>query len=95
MGPLAPIIHTLLEAFTEGVKERRSTLQTRWPEIAGNTFGSHTRPRLKAGGTLCVWVDDSSLAYELSQKYGGTILKRAQNVLGEETVKKIIFRVGS
>lgn len=95
MGPLQPIIHLLLEELTHGVKEKRSTLQGEWPSIIGSTFSQHTRPNLEEGGTLRVWVDDSVLAYELSQRYSGTILKRAENILGEGTIKKIIFRVGS
>lgn len=95
MGPLTPIIHTLLQDLGQGVKEKRSLLQSGWPRIMGNSFSAHTKPLLQEGGTLCVWVDDSTLAYELSQKYQGTILKRVEGALGEGTVKRMIFRVGS
>lgn len=95
MGPLQSIIQSLLEELTHGVKEKRSTLQSKWPSIIGNTFSRHTRPTLEQSGTLHVWVDDSVLASELNQKYSGTILKRAENILGEGTIKKIKFRVGS
>ena len=94
MGPLSPIIGSLLEELTRGDKEDRFNLQAHWPEIVGNTFSRHTQPRFKAGGTLCVWVDDSVLASELNQRYQGTILKRAEAFLGEGKIKKIIFRVG-
>ena len=94
MGPLSPIIGSLLEELTRGAKEERFSLQTHWPEIVGNTFSRHTQPRFNHGGTLCVWVDDSVLASELSQKYQGTILKRAGAFLGEGKIKKITFRVG-
>ena len=95
MGPLAPVIGSILQELTEGVKEKCSVLQSRWPEIVGNVFSSHTQPELQSRATLCVWVDDSNLAAELNQRYLGTILKRAQGVLGEESVQKIIFRVGA
>ncbi len=94
MGPLTPVIHSLLEELSRGVKERRSVLQSHWEQIMGNQFGSHTKPQLQPRGTLCVWVDDSTLASELRQRYLGTILKRTENVLGEGAVKKIVFRVG-
>ena len=95
MGPLTPIIDSLLQDLSRGVKEKRSLLQTGWPKIVGSSFGAHTRPFLRAGGTLCVRVDDSTLAYELSQRYQGTILKRVEGALGEGVVKRIVFRVGS
>lgn len=95
MGPLQSIIQSLLEDLTHGVKEKHSTLQSEWPSIVGSAFSQHTRPALERGGTLRVWVDDSSLASELSQRYSGTILKRAENILGEGIIKKIKFRVGS
>lgn len=93
MRPLAPVIDSLLQELTRGVKEKRSTLQTDWPKIMGSSFSAHTRPALQ-GTSLCIWVDDSVLAYELSQKYRGTILKRVAGTLGEGAVKKITFRVG-
>lgn len=95
MGPLTPILDSLFEELARGVKEKRSLLQVGWPKIMGPSLSTHTRPTLQEGGTLCVWVDDSTLAYELSQRYRGTVLKRVGAMLGEETVKRIIFRVGS
>ena len=94
MGPLAPVIHSVLEELSQGVKERRSVLQGHWEQIMGNQLSTHTKPQLQPGGTLCVWVDDSTLASELRQRYLGTILKRTGNVLGEGAIKKIVFRVG-
>jgi len=94
MGPLAPVIDSLLKELTGGVKEKRSTLQTNWYEIMGNQLGPHTKPSLHPNGRLWIWVDDSTLASELRQRYQGTILKRVEAVLGEGRVKKILFRVG-
>ena len=92
-GPLSGVVDSLLQDLQTGIKEKRSTLQDLWPEIMGNSFSKHTKGTLRRE-TLCVWVDDSVLAYELGRRYQGTILKRAQEALGEEAVKKIIFRVG-
>jgi len=94
MQPLAPVIDSLLQGLKAGVKGKRATLQSIWPQIVGSSLSPHTKPSLMREGILCVWVDSSVLAYELSQRYRGTILKRTQASLGEETVKKIIFRVG-
>ena len=95
MGPLTPIINSVLEELGQGVKEKRSLLHTTWPKILGPSFSAHSRPSLREDGTLCVWVDDSTLAYELSQRYRVTVLKRVEAMLGEDVVKRIVFRVGS
>lgn len=95
MGPLVSVIDSVLEELGRGVKEKHSLLQTAWPKILGPSFSTHSRPDLHENGTLCVWVDDSTLAYELSQRYRGTVLKRVGATLGEELVKRIVFRVGS
>lgn len=94
MGPLGSVIDSLLQDLRIGIKKDRSNLQTLWPQIAGDSFSQHTKPTLQMAGTLCVWVDDSALASELSQKYQGTLLKRTQALLGEGAVKRIVFRVG-
>ena len=93
-GPLSPVLNSLFQELKTGVKEKHSTLQSRWPEVVGAQFSCHTKGLLRPGGTLCVWVDDSVLAYELGRRYQGTILKRAQEILGEDEIKKVIFRVG-
>ncbi len=72
----------------------RSRLVTEWPAIAGEKIAAHTKPTLNTAGALWVWVDQSSLAFELNQRYRGSILKRTQAVLGEEAVKSVHFRVG-
>jgi predicted nucleic acid-binding Zn ribbon protein len=94
MRPLAPLVDSLLQDLRTGVKEKRSDLQSLWPEIAGPTFTPHTKPTLGREGLLCVWVDSGVLASELAQRYQGTLLKRTQEALGEEAVKEIKFRVG-
>ena len=72
----------------------RRKLVSEWPAIAGTKIANHTRPVIDPSGELLVWVDQSTLAFELNQRYRGSLLKRTQAVLGEEAVKKIRFRVG-
>ena len=93
-GPLSPVINSLLQELNRGASRKCFDLATHWPGIMGKQFSEHTKPSLGLGGALCVWVDDSVLAYELSQRYRGTILKRLEALLGEGAVKKLIFRVG-
>ena len=69
-------------------------LAKEWPSIAGPRISPHTKPMLGANGELTIWVDQSTLAFELRQRYQDTLLKRVQTALGEEKVKQIRFRVG-
>lgn len=94
MGPLAPVIHSLLQDLSRGVSRKRSDLASEWPSIVGKPLSAHTKPSLLSRGTVCIWADDSTLAFELSQKYQGTILRRLEALLGEGAVKRLIFRVG-
>ena len=93
-GPLTTVLDSLLQELKTGTKEKRSTLEDAWTQIVGPTVARHTKGRLLQGGTLCVWVDDSVLAYEFGRRHEGTILKKTREVLGEKSVKKVIFRVG-
>ncbi len=76
------------------VAQKRTLLTSRWSEIAGARVAEHTRPSLTKDGKLFVWVDQSALAFELNQKYGPSLLKRAQALLVEDAITTISFRVG-
>lgn len=93
-GPLVAVIDSVLQGLRTGIKEKRTQLRDLWPQIVGSRFSPHTKAILRREGTLYVWVDDSVLASELGKKYSGTLLKRAQEALGEDAVRRIIFRVG-
>ena len=93
-GPLTALVDNLLEELKTGAKQKHSALEECWPEIVGPTIARHTKGRLLAGGTLCVWADDSVLADELGRRHAGTILQKTKERIGEKEVKKIIFRVG-
>ena len=95
---MADRIKTILPAVLRGLespeKQARSRLVTEWPGIAGAKLAPHTNPRLSQKGILYVHTDESVLAFEINQKYRQALLKRAQAVLGEETVKAIKVLVG-
>lgn len=93
-GPLTPVLDSLLQELKTGVKERRGALQDHWIDIVGTSLSRQTKGTLRKDGTLCVWTEDSTLAYELGRKYQGTILRRAEKFLGEGLVKRVVFRVG-
>ena len=94
MDDIRSILPKVIRGFEDPEKQRRSLLTDSWPSIAGGKITKQTRPRLSPGGILYVYVNDSVLAFEISQRYRQSLLKRAQAVLGEETVKEVRVLVG-
>ena len=94
MQTLKELLPSVFAALQNPVLKQRSHLFSCWEQVAGPTVAAHTRPSLGKDGKLFVWVDQSALAFELSQKHSQSLLKRTQALLGEEAVKSISFRVG-
>lgn len=92
--PLKPVLEHLFSGLTDPERKTNSRLIDCWSEIAGEAVASHTKARFAREGNITVWVDDSTLAFELAQRYKSTLLKRLQNEFGEERVKNIRFFVG-
>ncbi|MBU9888320.1 MAG: DUF721 domain-containing protein [Candidatus Omnitrophica bacterium] len=88
------ILPVVLKNFQEPEKQIRNRLVSLWPNIAGERLAKRTRPSLSSKGVLYVYVDEAVLAYEISQKYRASFLKRARAALGEKAVKDIKIRVG-
>lgn len=93
MHAIKQLLPNVIASLQTPEKQIRTRLVSEWALIAGEKIASHTKPVLR-NNELCVWVDQSTLAYELSQKYKPTLLKRAQMSLGENNVKSIRFYVG-
>jgi len=94
MQALKDIVTKVVSDLSNPERTIRTKLIQEWNSIAGPKIAPHTKPSLSREGTLYVWTDDSTLAYELNQRYRQALLKRTQSALGEEAVKKIYFRVG-
>ena len=94
MQTLKEIIPGVLSGFQTPENLKRNRLTEHWPAIAGPRIAPHTKPALLRDGRLIVWVDESTLAFELSQKYRQSLLKRTQALMGEENIKSVLFRVG-
>ncbi len=94
MDDIRSILPKVIKGFQDPEKQRRSLLTDSWPSIAGEKITKQTRPQLSSKGILYVHVNDSVLAFEISQRYRQSLLKRAQAVLGEEAVKEIRVLVG-
>jgi predicted nucleic acid-binding Zn ribbon protein len=92
--PLRAAINNIFNRLSEPDLKMRSNLVDAWPQISGAFFSKHTKPRFGAANEVLVWVDDSTMAFELSQRYKPVILKRLQNQFGEEHVKSVRFFVG-
>lgn len=93
MQAIKDLLPNVIASLQTPEKQTRSRLVSEWPAVAGPKIAAHTKPTLR-NGELCVWVDQPTLAYELSQKHKQSLLKRAQMSLGETTVKSIRFYVG-
>lgn len=91
---LKALLPGILEQLKTPEKQIRSKLVCEWPAIAGEKIAAQTKPVLLANGELCVWVEKSALAFELSQKYKQGLLKRVRASLGEKEVTGIRFCVG-
>ena len=94
MEGIKDVVLSVLNNLQKAESSTRQRLWNEWPKIVGSKIASHTRPSLANAGLLCVWVDQSALAFELNQKYKQTILRRVQASLGENEVQTVIFRVG-
>lgn len=94
MEPIKDVLEGVLLQLKRPEALRRQLLMDRWAAIVGAKLAGHTKPSLAKNGKLYVWVDQSTLAFEINQKYKPSILKRTQAVMGEEAVKEIRVRVG-
>ena len=92
--PLKPILNSLFTSLANPELLKKTALVNFWPKIAGSYFSEHTKPRFAPDGKITVWVDDSTIAFELSQRYKPALLKRLKNQFGEEEVKDLRFFVG-
>ena len=94
MDEIRSILPQVIKGFEDPEKQKRSLLVDSWAGIAGEKLAKQTRPQLSSKGILYVHVSDSVLAFEISQRYRQSLLKRTQGVLGEEAVKEVRVLVG-
>ncbi len=92
--PLAQTIKNVFSELSAPPKQKNARLVDGWSKMVGERIAKQTTPKFGKSGVV-VWAGNSSLAYELSQKYGSAILKRLQNEFGEEEIKKVWFCVGA
>jgi len=94
----APLKNSLTQLLGELKKNKdyskRARLIDVWPTIIGSFFSKHTTPRFIKRGVM-VFVDDATMAFELTQRYKPAVLKRLQNQFGENEICDIRFVVGN
>lgn len=64
-------------------------LAENWEKIAGEKIAKISRAFVSKKKILYVEVRDGAYAFELRQRYGPSLLKRAQALLGEDAVVDI------
>lgn len=92
--PLKLVLEDIFKRLSNPDGRKKTKLLECWPKIAGADIAQHTKARFSADKQVTVWVDDSTLAFELSQRYKPGILKRLQNLFGEADVEDVRFFVG-
>lgn len=94
MDNIKDVVLGLFKDLQAPEKTQKRQLLEKWPAIVGGKLAKHTKPLLNEKGILTVWVDQSTLAFELKQRYQDALLKRVRAALGEEAVSAIRFYVG-
>jgi len=94
MDDIRSVISSVIKNFEDPEKQKKSQLITSWASIAGEKLAKRTRPQLSSKGVLYIYVDEAVLAFEVSQRYRASFLKRARAVLGEDAIKEVKVLVG-
>lgn len=94
MKSIKDILDNVFKDLNAPEKSAQALLAQKWPGIIGPKLIRHTKPKLDKFGNLTVWVDNSTLAFELKQRYQSGLMKRVKAALGENEVKKLRILVG-
>lgn len=92
--PLKSALTSIFLRLTNPENQKKTLLLDCWPKIAGAQFAKRTKPVFQKDGQVTVWVNDSTLAFELSRRYKPLLLKRLRNQFGETEIKDMRFLVG-
>ena len=91
--PLNNTLKLIFTNLTDGPKQKNARLIEKWNRLVGEEVSKKTTPRFHTSSVV-IWVENSALACELSQRWGDIILKRLQNEFGEKEVRRVWFSVG-
>jgi predicted nucleic acid-binding Zn ribbon protein len=76
-------------------KKKRQQAIGLWSQISGERVSKHTTPIRLAKGILTVEVENPGWLYEIQNRHRQDILKKAKEILGEDKIKDIRYRVGA
>ena len=94
MDEIKKVIDGVMGALADPASQKKMLLLEKWPAIVGSNLAGHTKPAFGKKGELTVWVDQSALAFELSQRYQQALLTRVQAALEDVEIKSLRFFVG-
>lgn len=94
MRSIKDVVPEILKSLQNPELKKKNELYDHWGRVVGSKLAGLTKPSLTKEGRLIIWVKDSALAFELNQKFKPAILKRANDLAGQGTVKDIRVRVG-
>ena len=66
-----------------------------WERLVSGEQAEHSEPYALRDKILFVRVDDSTRAFDLSRRFKQSLIRQICETLGEETLKDIVFRVGT
>lgn len=95
VAAIGEVVQDVLGSLEKSDLKKCGMIFIRWPEMAGETVASHTRPLSVRGKKLKVVVDSSDWLYEITTKYEKEIFKRVQALVGSETIQEIRYQVGT
>lgn len=92
--PISSGVEAFLKKTNLDKKAVEASIVRDWPKIAGSFNASHSTPLEIKNGTLTVGVKNSVMRYELDRQKK-LILDKITILLGENKIRKIIFKVGA
>ncbi len=92
---IKPILDKVLKKLDLQRKQEQGKICEYWKESVGTKIAAHTFPRsLTSQGKLLINVDSSPWVEELTRFHKEKIKTAINNLLGQEVVKEVFFRIG-
>ncbi len=93
--PIQSILAKVLKDLDLKSKKEQGRICEFWEEGVGSKIAKHTFPHsLTSQGRLLVNVDSSPWVEELTRFHKEKIKKAMNELLGQEVIKEIFFRIG-
>ncbi len=90
----ADLTKSLIERLNLKQKQSDTEIPKVWANSIDPRITAHAQPTGLRNGTLFVTVDNSMWLHEIIRYHRREILSRLQNSFGNQSIKKISFRLG-